>query len=89
MPSHLLPVSSVPPTTFVPTSLYDRFVPHEGPMGVRGRNSDNTMIREKLGWAPMISIRSGLEVTYRWIKTQVEADAAQGIDVSLYGSSKV
>jgi GDP-D-mannose 3',5'-epimerase len=58
-------------------------------MGVRGRNSDNTMIREKLGWAPMISIRSGLEVTYRWIKTQVEADAAAGIDVSLYGSSKV
>jgi len=58
-------------------------------MGVRGRNSDNTMIREKLGWAPSISIRSGLEVTYRWIKSQVELDAAAGIDVSLYGSSKV
>jgi len=36
------------------------------PQGVRGRNSDNTMIRERLGWEPSISLREGLERTYRW-----------------------
>ena len=38
-----------------------------GPLGVRGRNSDNRRIKEKLGWAPSHSLRSGLEPTYRWI----------------------
>jgi nucleoside-diphosphate-sugar epimerase len=37
------------------------------PQGVRGRNSDNTMIRERLGWEPSIPLREGLERTYRWI----------------------
>jgi GDP-D-mannose 3',5'-epimerase len=40
------------------------------PQGVRGRNSDNTMIRERLGWEPSISLESGLERTYRWIYDQ-------------------
>jgi nucleoside-diphosphate-sugar epimerase len=40
------------------------------PQGVRGRNSDNTMIRERLGWEPSISLRDGLERTYRWIYDQ-------------------
>lgn len=44
-----------------------------GPLGVRGRNSDNRLIREKLGWAPSQPLRSGLEKTYRWISAQVEA----------------
>jgi hypothetical protein len=44
-----------------------------GPLGVRGRNSDNRLIREKLGWAPSQSLKSGLEKTYRWIVGQVEA----------------
>ena len=43
-----------------------------GPLGVRGRNSDNRLIREKLGWAPSCSLRDGLEKTYAWIKDQVE-----------------
>lgn len=60
-----------------------------GPQGVRGRNSNNDKIREKLGWAPSISIRDGLRKTYFWIKEQVEAEAAQGVDVSQYGSSQV
>jgi nucleoside-diphosphate-sugar epimerase len=42
-----------------------------GPMGVRGRNSDNRLIREKLYWAPSQPLRTGLEPTYRWIETQV------------------
>lgn len=40
------------------------------PQGVRGRNSDNTMIVERLGWEPSISLREGLERTYRWIYDQ-------------------
>jgi len=43
-----------------------------GPLGVRGRNSDNTLIQEKLGWAPNYPLKKGLEKTYQWIKEQVE-----------------
>ncbi|MDP9095103.1 MAG: NAD-dependent epimerase/dehydratase family protein [Pseudomonadota bacterium] len=43
----------------------------DAPKGVRGRNSDNTMIREQLGWEPSISLRRGLEVTYGWISDMV------------------
>ena len=43
----------------------------DGPQGVRGRNSDNRLIREKLGWAPGRNLRSGLEETYAWIEAQV------------------
>ena len=43
-----------------------------GPQGVRGRNSDNRLIREKLGWEPSIPLRKGLEITYNWIKEQVK-----------------
>jgi nucleoside-diphosphate-sugar epimerase len=39
----------------------------DAPQGVRGRNSDNTLIRKLLGWEPSISLRSGLEQTYEWI----------------------
>jgi GDP-D-mannose 3', 5'-epimerase len=43
----------------------------EGPLGVRGRNSDNRLIRQRLGWAPSQSLRAGLEKTYAWIEEQV------------------
>ena len=42
-----------------------------GPQGVRGRNSDNRLIKEKLRWAPAQPLRTGLERTYRWIEQQV------------------
>jgi GDP-D-mannose 3', 5'-epimerase len=42
-----------------------------GPLGVRGRNSDNRLIREKLGWAPSSKLRPGMEITYRWISEQL------------------
>ena len=45
------------------------------PQGVRGRNSDNAMILEKLGWEPSTSLRSGLEVTYAWVLDQVRSAA--------------
>jgi nucleoside-diphosphate-sugar epimerase len=44
----------------------------EGPLGVRGRNSDNRLIRERLGWAPSRPLREGMEKTYAWISAQVE-----------------
>jgi nucleoside-diphosphate-sugar epimerase len=43
----------------------------DGPTGVRGRKSDNTLIAERLGWAPSEPLRIGLEATYRWIASQV------------------
>ncbi len=43
-----------------------------GPLGVRGRNSDNRLIREKLGWAPSMKLIDGLRNTYPWILHQVE-----------------
>ena len=42
-----------------------------GPVGVRGRNSDNTLIREKLGWEPKYSLREGMEKLYSWVNSQV------------------
>jgi nucleoside-diphosphate-sugar epimerase len=42
-----------------------------GPQGVRGRNSDNTRLREVLGWQPQISLEEGLTKTYSWIEDQV------------------
>ena len=42
-----------------------------GPQGVRGRNSDNRLIRQELGWAPSASLQDGLMGTYRWIEAQV------------------
>jgi nucleoside-diphosphate-sugar epimerase len=45
------------------------------PKGVNGRNSDNTMIKAKLGWAPSTRLREGLEKTYRWIYDQIITDA--------------
>ncbi|KAL3591376.1 hypothetical protein D5086_010016 [Populus alba] len=60
-----------------------------GPEGVRGRNSDNTLIKEKLGWAPTMRLKDGLRITYFWIKEQIEKEKSQGIDLSIYGSSKV
>lgn len=42
-----------------------------GPQGVRGRKSDNNLIRENLNWCPTLSLYSGLEKTYSWIKSQV------------------
>jgi GDP-D-mannose 3',5'-epimerase len=43
----------------------------DGPQGVRGRNSDNSRIRNVLGWEPEISLEEGLAQTYRWIEKQV------------------
>jgi GDP-D-mannose 3',5'-epimerase len=46
----------------------------DGPVGVRGRNSDNTLIREKLGWEPKYKLYDGMVKTYAWIKEQTGSD---------------
>jgi hypothetical protein len=48
-----------------------------GPLGVRGRNSDNRLIAEKLGWRPMEPLVGGIEKTYAWIAAQVEISKQQ------------
>jgi len=50
-----------------------------GPLGVRGRNSDNRLIRQKLGWEPKISLRDGLVKTFEWIDSQVRESMIAGI----------
>ncbi len=54
----------------------------EGPQGVRGRNSDNTRLREVLKWEPRISLEEGLARTYPWIEEQVRLSAKQGCSSS-------
>ncbi len=45
-----------------------------GPLGVRGRNSDNKLIYGKLGWKPSLPLRVGLETTYYWVEQEVKKD---------------
>ncbi len=49
----------------------------EGPMGVRGRNSDNTLLRKVLDWEPAVSLEDGLARTYAWIESQIRAKTVE------------
>jgi len=60
-----------------------------GPEGVRGRNSDNTLIKQVLGWAPNIRLKDGLQRTYVWIKEELEKEKAAGAAVDAYATSTV
>jgi nucleoside-diphosphate-sugar epimerase len=44
----------------------------DGPLGVRGRNSNNDLIREKLGWDYSQTLEEGIRITYNWISEQIE-----------------
>lgn len=44
----------------------------DGPQGVRGRNSDNTLMEKTLGWKPEVSLEEGLTITYQWIENEVQ-----------------
>ena len=44
----------------------------KGPLGVRGRNSDNKLYREKIGWEPNQPLKVGIKKTYEWIKEHIE-----------------
>ena len=54
-------------------SVHKRYI--DGPTGVRGRKSDNHLIRQTLGWAPSAALVNGLRLTYEWIRMQVMHDA--------------
>lgn len=51
----------------------------DAPKGVRGRNSDNTLIRERLGWAPSVPLETGMRHTYSWIFEQMTAETRRRI----------
>ena len=59
-----------------------------GPMGVRGRNSDNRLITEKLGWKPTRPLREGLEKTYRWIEKQIADSRLAAVGGSAFDQSR-
>ena len=46
----------------------------KGPTGVRGRNSDNALIQEKVRWSPKQPLLAGIEKTYKWVKSQIEME---------------
>jgi nucleoside-diphosphate-sugar epimerase len=50
----------------------------DAPKGVRGRNSDNTLVRQRLGWAPSVSLQDGMRRTYEWIHARMMAGARHG-----------
>ena len=58
----------------------------EGPQGVRGRNSDNTLIQQVLKWAPSISIREGITQTYAWISQEIQKG---GVQMDQFCQSKI
>jgi nucleoside-diphosphate-sugar epimerase len=57
-----------------------------GPQGVRGRNSDNTLLRDTLKWSPEISLEAGFQQTYQWIEAQVRQKLNQTSDAEMIHS---
>lgn len=60
----------------------------EGPEGVRGRNSQNDVIKEKLGWAPTITLAVGMRKLYDWVNNEIKQEVASGM-VNNYSKSTV
>ena len=60
-----------------------------GPEGVRGRNSNNELCMEKLGWAPSVKSADGLKVTFEWINEKIEEEKKAGNDVATLGKSTI
>lgn len=52
----------------------------DGPLGVKGRNSDNTLFKSKFGWVPEISIEEGLAKTYSWIESEIYRKQNKNLD---------
>jgi GDP-D-mannose 3',5'-epimerase len=49
----------------------------QGPLGVKGRNSDNKLIKEKLGWQPKINLKEGIKKVYYWINEQINSEQTE------------
>jgi nucleoside-diphosphate-sugar epimerase len=56
----------------------------DAPKGVRGRSSDNTLIKTQLGWEPSVSLQIGLEKTYAWIFDQMKSGRSSGRTVNRF-----
>ena len=56
--------------------------PIPGPQGVRGRNSDNSLLNQTLNWEPQVSLETGLQHTYTWIAEQVKAEMEEGTSIA-------
>jgi len=69
------------------TTLPIKHIP--GPEGVRGRNSNNDLIKKVLGWAPSISLRDGIGKTIVWIQNQIDKEQKEGASSQSYSSSQV
>lgn len=67
--------------------LWIRHIP--GPLGVRGRNSNNRLILDKLQWKPSQALEAGLTKTYFWIKEQITVAKRRGIKHDHYGSQQI
>jgi len=67
-------------------SIVKKHIP--GPMGVRGRNSDNTLLKSVLGWEPKVSLEEGLSRTYEWIERQVAQKLASRATAASASSSR-
>jgi len=61
----------------------------DGPMGVRGRTSNNELIKKELGWEPTIPIEEGLKKTYFWIKGEIEKQEKDGKNVADFSKSEI
>jgi len=61
----------------------------DGPMGVRGRNSNSKLILEKLEWEPTITIAEGLKKTYFWIKDEIEKVRKEGSEAVDFSTSEI
>ncbi len=59
-----------------------------GPQGVRGRNSDNTLLKQVLGWSPEISLEEGLSHTYAWIEQELRMASATIPELQAAGTSR-
>jgi len=69
---HLVTINELAQTAIDVSGKANISISHiDGPQGVRGRNSDNSRLREVIGWEPQISLRDGIAETYRWIEKQV------------------
>jgi nucleoside-diphosphate-sugar epimerase len=69
--SHLISINDLT-KLYIKISGKNLTIKHvDGPIGVQGRNSDNTLIEEKLNWSPLVPLEKGIEKTYQWITQQM------------------
>ena len=74
-------------STFDNKHLHKKYI--DGPQGVRGRNSDNTLIRLKLNWDYTYTLKQGLKITYEWIKSQIQKEIDNNKNISKYYTSNI